>query len=563
MLGKIVASAVSLILVVGVVIGVVAVVNHQSSSSSNGSNGNSDNLSPQMKMATQLCQAASYKDTCTKTLGAVNSTDPKEYIKAAILATSDAVKNSFNFSEDLIVKANGESHGKRAVDDCKELLDYAVQELQASFSTVGDSSMHNMGNRVAELKSWLSAVLAYQETCVDGFADNSTIKPIIEQGMVDASHLTDNVLAILSSLADVLKAFDLKINVPDVTHRRLLSSDGYPTWMSAADRKLLASGNNAGVRPNAVVAQDGSGQFKTISAALAAYPAKSKDRYVIYVKAGTYNEYVTVSKNQPNVFIYGDGPRKTIVSGNKSFAKSGLGTWKTATFVVEADGFIAKSMGFQNTAGPEGHQAVALRVSSDMATFFNCRMDGYQDTLLYQAKRQFYRNCVISGTIDFIFGYGAAVIQNSMIIVRKPLPNQQNSVTADGRKEAHAATGVVIHNCRIVPEEKLMAERLTVKTYLGRPWKPFSRTVVMESQLGDLIQPDGWMPWTGTMHLDTLYYAEYANTGAGAPTNRRVKWKTVHVLNRAQALQFTPGAFLQGDSWIKAAGVPVLLGLKG
>ncbi|KAL9388049.1 hypothetical protein Peur_021173 [Populus x canadensis] len=428
-------------------------------------------------------------------------------------------------------------------------------------SMVGDSDLHTTNNRVAELQSWLSAVLAYQETCVDGFDDKSPIKPIIQQGFVNASQLTDNVLAIISGLSDFLKSMGLQFNIPS-NSRRLLAEDGFPTWFSGADRKLLAAQDNGKVKPNAVVAQDGSGQFKTISAAIAAYPNKLKGRYIIYVKAGTYREYVTIDKKKPNVFIYGDGPRKTIVTGSKSFAKDGLGTWKTATFVAEADGFIAKSIGFQNTAGPDGHQAVALRVSSDMSAFLNCRMDGYQDTLLYQAKRQFYRNCVISGTVDFIFGYGAAVIQNSLIVVRRPNANQQNSVTADGRKENHATTGLVIHNCRIVPEQKLVADRFKIPTYLGRPWKPFSRTVVMESELADFIQPAGWMPWAGSLHLDTLYYAEYANRGAGANTNKRVNWKTFHVINRNEALRFTAGQFLQGAAWIKNAGVPVLLGLK-
>ncbi|KAI5602923.1 hypothetical protein POPTR_001G209000v4 [Populus trichocarpa] len=558
MFRKVVVPVISLILVVGVVIGVVAVVNNNK-----GSDGGKkeENLSPEMKIATQLCQPSEYKEACTETLSSVNSTDPKEFVKQAILAASDAVKKSFNFSEDLVVKASKDKREKMALDDCKELLDYAVQELQASMSLVGDSDLHTTNERVAELQSWLSSVLAYQETCVDGFSDNSTIKPTIEQGFVDASHLTDNVLAIISGLSGFLKSVGLQFNIPS-NSRRLLAEDGFPTWFSGADRKLLAAQGNGKVKPNAVVAQDGSGQFKTISAAIAAYPNNLKGRYIIYVKAGIYREYVTVDKKKPNVFIYGDGPRKTIVTGSKSFAKDGLGTWKTATFVAEADGFIAKSMGFQNTAGPDGHQAVALRVSSDMSAFLNCRMDGYQDTLLYQAKRQFYRNCVISGTVDFIFGYGAAVIQNSLIVVRRPNDNQQNSVTADGRKEKHATTGLVIHNCRIVPEQKLVAERFKIPTYLGRPWKPFSRTVVMESELADFIQPAGWMPWAGSIHLDTLYYAEYANRGAGANTNKRVNWKTFHVINRNEALQFTAGQFLKGASWIKNAGVPVLLGLK-
>ncbi|KAJ6704494.1 PECTINESTERASE [Salix viminalis] len=558
--GKVVVSAISLILVVGAVIGVVALV--QPSQKGSGGENEPGNISPSMRIANQLCQPSDYKEACTKTLSSVNSTDPKEFVKQAILAASDAVKKSFNFSDDLVVKASQNKREKMALDDCKELLDYAVQELQASLSMVGDSDLHTTNNRVAELQSWLSAVLAYQETCVDGFDDKSPIKPIVQQGFVDASQLTDNVLAIISGLSDFLKSMGLQFNIPSSNSRRLLGEDGFPTWFSGADRKLLAAQGNGNVKPNAVVAQDGSGQFKTISAAIAAYPSNLKGRYIIYVKAGTYREYVTVDKNKPNVFIYGDGPRKTIVTGSKSFAKDGLGTWKTATFVAEADGFIAKSIGFQNTAGPDGHQAVALRVSSDMSVFLNCRMDGYQDTLLYQAKRQFYRNCVISGTVDFIFGYGAAVIQNSLIVVRRPNANQQNTVTADGRKENHATTGLVIHNCRIVPEQKLVADRFKIPTYLGRPWKQFSRTVIMESELADFIQPAGWMPWAGSLYLDTLYYAEYGNRGAGANTNKRVSWKTFRVINRNEALQFTAGQFLQGAAWIRNAGAPVLLGLK-
>ncbi|KAK4800916.1 hypothetical protein SAY86_021403 [Trapa natans] len=226
-------------------------------------------------------------------------------------------------------------------------------------------------------------------------------------------------------------------------------------------------------------------------------------------------------------------------------------------------GFIAKSMGFQNTAGPQGHQAVALRVQSDMSAFFNCRMDGYQDTLYVQTHRQFYRNCVISGTVDFIFGDSSAVIQNSLIIVRKPMDGQQNTVTAHGRTDKRETTGLVIHNCRIVPEQKLYPVRFQIPSFLGRPWKEYSRTVIMESTLGDLIQPAGWMPWNGNFALDTLYYAEYANRGPGARTGRRVNWKGFKVItNRNEAMQFTVGPFLRSSQWLEATGVPHMLSLR-
>lgn len=223
---------------------------------------------------------------------------------------------------------------------------------------------------------------------------------------------------------------------------------------------------------------------------------------------------------------------------------------------------MAKAMGFQNTAGPAGHQAVALRVQSDMSAFYNCRMDGYQDTLYAQTHRQFYRNCVISGTIDFIFGDSATVIQNCLIIVRKPMENQQNIVTAHARADKRESTGFVIQNCRIVPEELLEPVRFNIKTYLGRPWKMYSRTIIMESLLSDFIQPEGYMPWEGDLGLDTLYYAEYSNRGPGAATDKRVKWKGFHVIkDRNEALQYTAGSFVQGNLWLKETGGLHFLGL--
>ncbi|KAF4350515.1 hypothetical protein F8388_014976 [Cannabis sativa] len=377
--------------------------------------------------------------------------------------------------------------------------------------------------------NWLSAVISYQQTCLDGIQDPE-LKSDMTNNMLDASQMTIISPVILIQLRPRLEDLWKRLWTTKIARIR----SGFP----AADRKLLATRGGGNLRPNVVVAKDGSGQYKTIAGALASYPKNHRGRYVIYVKAGIYDEYITVSKDQVNVFMYGDGPRKTIVTGRKSFR----------------DG---------NTAGPEGHQAVALRVQSDMAAFYNCRMDGYQDTLYTQAHRQFYRNCVISGTVDFIFGDGAVVIQNSKIIVRKPADGQKNAVTAQGRTDKRETTGIVIQNCRIVPEVKLFNERFKFPTYLGRPWKEYSRTIIMETTIGDLIQPAGWMEWNGNFALDTLYYAEFANRGPGANTNRRVRWKGHKILtNRQEAHQFTPGPFLQGNLWLRYTGAPYFLGFK-
>ncbi|KAJ7977666.1 Pectinesterase [Quillaja saponaria] len=238
-----------------------------------------------------------------------------------------------------------------------------------------------------------------------------------------------------------------------------------------------------------------------------------------------------------NVFMYGDGPAKTTVTGNVSVIRNKTDTWKTATFSVEGNGCMAKEMKFENTAG---EQAVALRVQSEMPAFYHCHILGNQDTLYYQAHRQFYGNCVISGTIDFFFGFGRALIQDSEIIVRKPSENQPNIVTADGRTYPKNTTGLVIQNCKIVPDVELIPVRFKIKSYLGRSWRPYARTVIMESYIDDFIHPAGWAWWNETYsQLDTTFFAEYNNHGPGAATNGSAKEKVVHVINRKRAATFT------------------------
>ncbi|XP_062186142.1 probable pectinesterase/pectinesterase inhibitor 58 [Phragmites australis] len=334
-------------------------------------------------------------------------------------------------------------------------------------------------------------------------------------------------------------------------------SGDFPEWMPSHERRLLQLPSLQ--KPNTVVAQDGSGNFKTITEAINAVPKDFQDRYVIYVKAGEYKEYVTIPKEMANIFMYGDGPTRTRVVGNKSNA-GGFATIATRTFSAEGNGFICKSMGFVNTAGPEAHQAVALHVQGDMSVFFNCRFEAYQDTLYVHANRQFFRNCEVLGTVDFIFGNSAALFQNCLMTVRKPMDNQANMVTAQGRTDPNMPTGIVLQSCRIVPEQALFPVRLQIATYLGRPWKEYARTVVMESTIGDLIKPEGWAEWMGDFGLKTLYYAEYANTGPGAGTSKRVTWPGYRVIDRPEATHFTAGVFIDGMTWLQNTGTPNVMG---
>ncbi|XP_047326771.1 putative pectinesterase/pectinesterase inhibitor 38 [Impatiens glandulifera] len=176
----------------------------------------------------------------------------------------------------------------------------------------------------------------------------------------------------------------------------------------------------------------------------------------------------------------------------------------------------------------------------------NITFSGYQDTLCANKGHQFYRECEIYGTVDFIFGDAKAVFQNSIIFARTPLNGKQNTITAQSRNSPTDIGGYVFHNCTIRAAPNLQG---WVKTYFGRPWRTYSRVVIMQSDIHPLIDPKGWMNWDVTKLVHNLYYAEYDNRGAGADTSRRVGWcKLLHT--KAEANQFTVRNFIKGNNWI-------------
>lgn len=223
---------------------------------------------------------------------------------------------------------------------------------------------------------------------------------------------------------------------------------------------------------------------------------------------------------------------------------------------MNADDFLAKDLTIENTAGWEGHQAVALRVSGDKAVLFNVNINGYQDSLYAHKYRQYYRSCSISGTVDFVFGDALALFQDCTFIVRKPGPNQACMVTAEGRIDSRSPGGFVLQNSHITAEPALLAVKPAVKAYLGRPWKELSRTIIMQSEIDGFIDPTGWAPWSGSFAIDTCYYGEYANRGAGSKTEGRVTWKGIQKMTAEMAQSWTGAAAYGDDSWITASGVP-------
>ncbi|EFJ05406.1 hypothetical protein SELMODRAFT_431592 [Selaginella moellendorffii] len=263
---------------------------------------------------------------------------------------------------------------------------------------------------------------------------------------------------------------------------------------------------------NVVVAQDGSGRYTTISAAIAAAPSRSASTYVIYIKAGTYKEKVSVPKSK---------------------TKQG----RLLLLEINGRGFLCRDLTIQNTAGAAKQQAVALRVSEVKVAFYKCTFEGYQDTLYTHVMRQFYRECTVYGTVDFIFGDAAAVFQSCTILARVPMDKQKNTLTAQGRTDPNQNTGLAFQDCTLDGTDDL--KKSGTQTYLGRPWKQYSRTVFLRCYEISVIDPAGWLAWSGNFALKTLFYAEYQCKGPGSGTGSTVSWSR-QLNSYAEASKYTP-----------------------
>jgi pectinesterase len=280
-------------------------------------------------------------------------------------------------------------------------------------------------------------------------------------------------------------------------------------------------------------------EFATIQRAMDHAPQTGPGgRLYVHIAPGTYSERVIITANRPRTTFLGDpsDPSRITISASQN-AKSAGGTFFTETVDVEAPEFNADGVTFANTAGATG-QAVAIAVRSDKAIFKHCRFLGYQDTLFADFGRQYYTESYITGGVDFIFGNAAAVFDH--VTIHEQIPGY---LTAQSRTDPRQATGYVITDS-IVTSEPLEGKSF----YLGRPWREYSKVIVMNTTLPAELSPQGWSPWSKNDTPAHTFYAEYNNTGPGASTTDRVLWS--HQLSSQEARHFAAAEFLRGaDHW--------------
>lgn len=300
------------------------------------------------------------------------------------------------------------------------------------------------------------------------------------------------------------------------------------------------------------VAPDGSGNYKTIQEAVNATRDLGQKQVTIHIKKGIYHEKLVIPSWKTNISLVGESAENTIItnndysgkavpSGKDAYGKDKMSTFTSYTVLVQGDGFEASNLTIENNAGRVG-QAVALHVEADRCVITKCRLLGNQDTL-YTAtgsSRQLYQDCYIEGTTDFIFG------EATVVFLRCTIKNLTNSFITAAGTTPHQEYGYVLMDC------KLIADSTVNKAVLGRPWRPYAKTVFIRTEIGAHIAPAGWNPWKGdAMFPDkekTTYYAEYKCFGPGAKTAERVEWSKQ--LTDKEAKKYTLKNILGGkDNW--------------
>jgi pectinesterase len=280
---------------------------------------------------------------------------------------------------------------------------------------------------------------------------------------------------------------------------------------------------------NIVVDKNGSGDFTTIQEAINAAKAFPSERTTIFVKNGVYYEKVKIHSWNPYISLIGESREKTIISYDDYFNKINIGrnsTFYTYTVLVEGNDFIAKNLTIQNTSGPVG-QAVALNVNANRVIISNCSLLGNQDTLYTSGEgtKNYFNNCYIEGTTDFIFGDATVLFENCII------NSKSNSYVTAASTPQNTEFGYVFKNCKLTADENVN------EVYLGRPWRIYAKTVYINCEMGKHIKPEGWHNWSKPEAEKTAFYAEFNCSGEGFQPTKRTTWS--HQLKKSEAKKYT------------------------
>ncbi|MBF4488206.1 pectate lyase [Flavobacterium sp. CSZ] len=304
----------------------------------------------------------------------------------------------------------------------------------------------------------------------------------------------------------------------------------YPAWAIKNGIKLSSAESIDKKKANFfTVALDGSGDFTKIQDAINACPSFPYEKVTVFVKNGIYKEKIRIPEWNTHVALLGESKENTIITFDDNFSKINTGrnsTFFTYTLLVEGDDFSASNLTIKNASGDNG-QAIALSLVANRAQVSNCSILGNQDTLYVSGKnaKQYFKDCYIEGTTDFIFGSATVLFENCEIRSIK------NSYITAASTPQDTTFGFVFQNC------KLTAEPAATAVYLGRPWRIYAKTVYINCDMGKHIRPEAWHNWSKPEAEQNAFYGEYNNRGEGYQPTKRVVWS--HQLSKKEAGEYT------------------------
>jgi pectinesterase len=321
-------------------------------------------------------------------------------------------------------------------------------------------------------------------------------------------------------------------------------------WLAAAP--LCASARDI------IVDAGGGGDFKTVQEAVDSVPSGNSQRVRILIKPGLYIGRISVPRDKPLISLIGQGqrPEQTVLSYHLRASDivppstQPVGTTGSSSTFIHGDDFVAENITFENSAGDNVGQAVAVKTTGDRLVFRNCRFLGFQDTLYPTGGRSYFRDCYITGDTDFIFGNGIAVFD------RCTINSSDGGYITAASTRADTPFGYVFFDCTLTAGEG--AKPGTV--FLGRPWQwdrgSKSSVTFIRTRMGEQIRPEGWNPWDlrdrkNSDAQNTTRYAEFASMDLGGlplDVSRRVAWSKQ--LSADEASKITPQSVLSGaDGW--------------
>uniref|UniRef100_A0ACD5YSN9 Uncharacterized protein n=1 Tax=Avena sativa TaxID=4498 RepID=A0ACD5YSN9_AVESA len=298
------------------------------------------------------------------------------------------------------------------------------------------------------------------------------------------------------------------------------------------------------------VDQRGGGDYRTVQAAVDAVPDRNSQWVRIHVKQGSYREKVTIPSRKGFILLEGEGPWVTDINFDAhaydapdiAHQIDNVGdyssTYRSATFTVQADNFVARNIAFKNTYGGFNKPAVAALVGGDRSAFYDCAFHGFQDTLCDFTGRHYFRHCLVVGAVDFIFGFARSVYEDCTLVSNMPAWSQQPGwVTAHGAQPGSYA-GMVFKGGQIVGSGR---------QFLGRPWNGQATVVFFQVNMAGIVVPQGWDKWNPAQDVSQVTFAEVACMGPGSYAAGRVPWE--RHLSYGEVQRFLDIRFID-DGWL-------------